>query len=235
MIIGSGFIAKNFKKEKHLIKKYNLAIYASGVSNSKCKVKAFFLREKYMLLSCKKKIKSKVLVYFSTCSIYDQSRRHSLYVKHKSLMEQLIKNNFNKYLIVRFPELIGFNSNKKNLINFLYQKIINNFKFSLWNNAKRNIIDIDHAIKIFFYFINKVRKYKKINLEINIANSRFYRVQNIVKVIEKITLKKAIYSKIRTGDLYWSIKKTFNSRVFNDLNIRFDKNYLEKVLKKYYS
>jgi len=234
MIIGSGFIAKNFKKKKHLIKKYNLAIYASGVSNSQCKVKAFFLREKYMLLSCKKKIKSKVLVYFSTCSIYDQSRRNSLYVKHKSLMEQLIKNNFNKYLIVRFPELIGFNSNKKNLINFLYQKIINNFKFSLWNNAKRNIIDIDHAIKIFFYFINKIRKYKKINLEINIANSRFYRVQNIVKVIEKITLKKAIYSKIRTGDLYWSIKNTFNSRVFNDLNIRFDKNYLEKVLKKYY-
>jgi nucleoside-diphosphate-sugar epimerase len=235
MIIGSGFIAKNFKKKKHLIKKYNLAIYASGVSNSQCKVKAFFLREKYMLLSCKKKIKSKVLVYFSTCSIYDQSRCNSLYIKHKSLMEQLIKNNFNKYLIVRFPELIGFNSNKKNLINFLYQKIINNFKFNLWNNAKRNIIDIDHAIKIFFYFINKIRKYKKINLEINIANSRFYRVQNIVKVIEKITLKKAIYSKIRTGDLYWSIKNTFNSRVFNDLNIRFDKNYLEKVLKKYYS
>jgi nucleoside-diphosphate-sugar epimerase len=235
MIIGSGFIAKIFKKKKHLIKKYNLAIYASGVSNSQCKVKAFFLREKYMLLSCKKKIKSKVLVYFSTCSIYDQSRCNSLYVKHKSLMEQLIKNNFNKYLIVRFPELIGFTSNKKNLINFLYQKIINNFKFNLWNNAKRNIIDIDHAIKIFFYFINKIRKYKKINLEINIANSRFYRVQNIVKVIEKITLKKAIYSKIRTGDLYWSIKNTFNSRVFNDLNIRFDKNYLEKVLKKYYS
>ena len=234
MIIGSGFIAKNFKKKKHLIKKYNLAIYASGVSNSQCKVKAFFLREKYMLLSCKKKIKSKVLVYFSTCSIYDQSRRNSLYVKHKSLMEQLIKNNFNKYLIVRFPELIGFNSNKKNLINFLYQKIINNFKFSLWNNAKRNIIDIDHAIKIFFYFINKIRKYKKINLEINIANSRFYRVQNIVKVIEKITLKKAIYSKIKTGDLYWSIKNTFNFKVLNDLNIRFDKNYLEKVLKKYY-
>ena len=186
MIIGSGFIAKNFKKEKHLIKKYNLAIYASGVSNSQSKEKAFFLREKYMLLSYKKKIKSKVLVYFSTCSIYDQSRRNSLYVKHKSLMEQLIKNNFNKYIIVRFPELIGFNSNKKNLINFLYQKIINNFKFSLWDNAKRNIIDIDHAIKIFFYYINKIRKYKKINLEINIANPRFYRVQNIVKVIEKL-------------------------------------------------
>lgn len=234
MIIGSGFIAKNFKKKKHLIKKYNLAIYASGISNSQSKEKKFFLREKYMLLSYKKKIKSKVLVYFSTCSIYDQSRRNSLYVKHKSLMEQLIKNNFNKYIIVRFPEIIGFNSNKNNLINFLYQKIINNFRFSLWDNAKRNIIDIDHAIKIFFYFVNKIRKVKKINLQINIANTRFYRVQKIVKVIEKITLKKAIYTKIRTGDLYWSIKNTFNFKVFNDLNIRFDKNYLEKVLKKYY-
>ena len=150
-------------------------------------------------------------------------------------MEQLIKNNFNKYIIVRLPEIIGFNTNKKNLINFLYQKIINNFRFRLWDNAKRNIIDIDDAIKIFFYFVNKIRKYKKINLEVNIANTRFYRVQNIVKVIEKITLKKAIYSKIRTGYLYWNIKNTFNLRVFNNLNIRFDKNYLEKVLKKYYS
>ena len=66
MIIGSGFIAKNFKKKKNLIKKYNLAIYASGVSNSQSKEKAFFLKEKYMLLSYKKKIKSKILVYFST-------------------------------------------------------------------------------------------------------------------------------------------------------------------------
>jgi hypothetical protein len=234
MIIGSGFIANNFKKKKHLIKKYNLAIYASGVSNSQSKAKALFLREKYMLLSYKKKIKSKVLVYFSTCSIYDQSRRNSLYVKHKSRMEKVIKNNFNKYIIVRFPEIIGFNSNKYNLINFLYQKIVNNFRFNLWDNAKRNIIDIDHAIKIFFYFVSKIRKYKKINLEVNIANTRFYRIQNIVKVIEKITLKKAIYSKIRTGNLYWSIKNTFNFKVFNDLNIIFDKNYLEKVLKKYY-
>ena len=45
------------RKKKNLIKKYNLAIYASGVSNSQSKEKAFFLKEKYMLLSYKKKIK----------------------------------------------------------------------------------------------------------------------------------------------------------------------------------
>jgi hypothetical protein len=35
MIIGSGFIAKNFKKNSLLVKKSRIAIYASGVSNSK--------------------------------------------------------------------------------------------------------------------------------------------------------------------------------------------------------
>ena len=45
MIIGSGFIAKNFKKKKNLIKKYGIVIYASGVSNSRSINKNNFLRE----------------------------------------------------------------------------------------------------------------------------------------------------------------------------------------------
>ena len=52
MIIGSGFIAKNFIKKKHLIKKYNLAIYASGVSNSQSKKKTFFLKKTLNFQNC---------------------------------------------------------------------------------------------------------------------------------------------------------------------------------------
>lgn len=46
MIIGSGFIAKNFKKKSSVLKKYQVAIYASGVSNSQSKNLNDFLREK---------------------------------------------------------------------------------------------------------------------------------------------------------------------------------------------
>ena len=66
MIIGSGFIAKNFKKKKLLIKKYKLAIYASGVSNSKSINEYNFKREKKKIINYKKKIASKIFVYFST-------------------------------------------------------------------------------------------------------------------------------------------------------------------------
>ena len=51
MIIGSGFIAKNFKKKIILIKKYKIAIYASGVSNSKSKNKNNFLSERKKIIS----------------------------------------------------------------------------------------------------------------------------------------------------------------------------------------
>jgi hypothetical protein len=44
MIVGSGFIAKNFKKNNILLKKYKIAIYASGVSNSQSKNNNNFLR-----------------------------------------------------------------------------------------------------------------------------------------------------------------------------------------------
>jgi nucleoside-diphosphate-sugar epimerase len=234
MIIGSGFIAKNFKKKKKLIKNYNLAIYASGVSNSKSTNKYNFKRERKKIINYKKKVEYKILVYISTCSIFDPSRQKNLYVKHKLNMENLIKKNFNKYIIVRFPEVVGLNSNKNNLINFFYQKIINNEKFKLWSNSKRNIIDIDDAIKIFFIFIKKIWKKKKINLEVNIANTKFVSPNTIVRIIEKLTLKKACYDKIEFGHLNWKIRPLINKSIIETSRINFDRFYLEKILKKYY-
>ena len=114
MIIGSGFIAKNFKKKNKLIKKYGLVIYASGVSNSRSVNKNNFSREENKIISYKNKVKSKILVYISTCSFFDPSRKKTAYVKHKLNMENLIKKNFKKFIIVRFPEVVGFNKNKNN-------------------------------------------------------------------------------------------------------------------------
>ena len=161
MIIGSGFIAKNFKKKNKLIKKYGLVIYASGVSNSRTVNKNNFSREENKIISYKNKVKSKILVYISTCSFFDPSRKKTAYVKHKLNMENLIKKNFKKFIIVRFPEVVGFNKNKNNLINFLYQKINNNKKFKLRSNSKRNIIDIDDAVKLCLNFIKNIKNFKK--------------------------------------------------------------------------
>ena len=234
MIIGSGFIAKNFKKKNILIKKYRIAIYASGVSNSKSINKNNFLRERRKIISYKNEINSMVFIYISTCSIYDPSRKNTAYVKHKLNMENVVKKNFNKFVIVRFPEVVGFNSNKNNLINFFYQKINNNNKFMLWINSKRNIIDIDDAVKLCLNFIKKIKNYKKIKLEINIANTMYVSVLSIVNIIEKLTLKKAIYDKIAFGNLHWKIRALVSKRIIQMSSVSFNKYYLEKVLRKYY-
>ena len=234
MIIGSGFIAKNFKKKIRLIKKYRIAIYASGVSNSKSINKNNFLRERRKIISYKNKINSMVFIYISTCSIFDPSRKNTAYVKHKLNMENVVKKNFNKFVIVRFPEVVGFNGNKNNLVNFFYQKTINNNKFTLWMNSKRNIIDIDDAVKLCLNFIKKIKNYKKIKLEINIANTMYVSVLSIVNIIEKLTLKKAIYDKIAFGNLHWRIRPLVSKRIIQMSSVIFNKYYLEKVLRKYY-
>lgn len=235
MIIGSGFIATNFKKKNLLIKKYGIVIYASGVSNSKSINKNNFLRERNKIISYQNKIKSKIFIYISTCSIFDPSRKNTAYVKHKLNMENVVKQNFNKFIIVRFPEVVGFNSNKNNLINFFYQKINNNNKFKLWSDSMRNILDIDDAVKLCLNFIKKIKNYKKINLEVNIANTKFVSVKSIVFIIEKLTLKKALYDKIKFGNLNWKIRPLISDKIIKMSSVNFNKCYLEKVLKKYYN
>ena len=234
MIIGSGFIAKNFKKKIILIKKYRIALYASGVSNSKSINKNNFLRERRKIISYKNKINSMVFIYISTCSIFDPSRKNTAYVKHKLNMENVVKKNFNKFVIVRFPEVVGFNTNKNNLINFFYQKIINNNKFTLWMNSRRNIIDIDDAVKLCLNYIKKIKNYKKIKLEINIANTMYVSVVSIVNIIQKLTLKKAIYNKVAFGNMHWKIRPPVSKRIIQMSSVIFNKYYLEKVLRKYY-
>jgi nucleoside-diphosphate-sugar epimerase len=192
------------------------------------------LREKNKIISYRNKVKSKILVYISTCSSFDPSRKKTAYVKHKLNMENVVKKNFKKFIIVRFPEVVGFNNNKNNLINFFYQKINKGKKFILWSNSKRNIIDIDDAVKLFFNFIKNIKNLNKVKLQVNIANTIFVSVTSIVNVIEKLVLKKAFYEKIKFGSLNWTIKPIISKTIINMTNISFNKYYLEKVIKKYY-
>ena len=81
-IIGSGFIASKFKKKLQYYKKYNITIYAAGISNSLEKNKKNLSRE---INKIKKfiKLNTKQLIYISTYSILDKSRKDKPYVKNK--------------------------------------------------------------------------------------------------------------------------------------------------------
>ena len=69
-IIGSGFIAKKFKKSLNYLRKNNVVVYASGISNSLEKNKKNLNKEIKKFLKFYKK-NNKRVIYISTYSICD--------------------------------------------------------------------------------------------------------------------------------------------------------------------
>ena len=221
-VIGNGFIAKKFKKYLKFIKKNNVIVYAAGISNSlernKNNLNKEINRLKKILDNNKKKI-----IYISTYSVNDNSRKKKPYVKNKIKIEKIIQKISKEYLIIRLPEIIGRNKNPKTLTNFFYNNIIANKKFIVHKNVQRNLLDIDDAIKkcIKIIIINKNK-----NKKINILNKNFYTPLQIVKNFEKILSKKAFYN--------FNIIKKNKLILKNNYFVNSSKNYLLKILKKHY-
>ena len=230
VIVGSGFLAKKFRKYSTFLKKNNITIYAAGVSNSLEKNSREFQKELQRFNVFCKKNKNK-LVYISTYSISDTSRNKSRYIRNKIKIETIIKENISNYLIVRFPEIIGLNNNPNTLTNFVYQKIKEKKSFVVFKNAKRNLIDVDDALKICIYFI---RLNKNINKTINILNKKYFHPLKIVKLLEFILKTKSKYKILNKGKKNWRISNSINLKIEKKLNLRFNNDYLNKVLIKYY-
>ena len=78
IIIGTGFIAKNFNNYKEKLKKLNICLYAAGVSNSQINNEDLLINERKRLLDFSRQFnQEKKLVYVSTCSVLDPSRRNN--------------------------------------------------------------------------------------------------------------------------------------------------------------
>lgn len=223
-VIGSGFLGKAFLKKK--IKK-KIVFFTSGVSNSLCTDTKEFNREKKKLLNFNLK-RNETLIYFSTCGIFDPTRNKKKYFKHKIKVEKLIKKKFKKFLILRLPELIGKSNNRKTLINYLYNNLLLNKKIYLFKNSKRNLIHINEVVTITNYLIkNKIE-----NQIINIANTRFVSPLYIVKILEKILKKKANFEIIAISKKNWNINLNKIKKIIPIYKKIFEKNYIEKSLRK---
>ena len=77
MVVGNGMMANDFamrkNDEKHII-------FASGVSNSTETSQEAFLREERLLHHIIEAYPDKIIVYFSTCGIYDSTLHNSPYI-----------------------------------------------------------------------------------------------------------------------------------------------------------
>jgi len=231
-IVGSGFMAKNFSKQIDVLEKLNICLYAAGVSNSQIVENKLIEKDKNRIIDFSKIFdQKKILVYLSTCSIYDPSRNKNPYVKNKLYIENLIREKFKNFLIIRLPEVVGKNENKTSLVNFIYHNIKKNISFEIWKNAKRNIIDINDVVLLTTIFL---KDYYKSNKIINIANPIQCSATEITRCLEKLTNAKAIYNLVDKGDTNWSVDISEISKTIKSSKINFNENYLYKALKKYY-
>lgn len=226
MIVGSGLLASEFAK--YYAERSDIIIFASGVSNSNEVNNEEFSREKNLLQ--RSMPKSATLVYFGTCSIYDPDMKTKPYTLHKMEMERLVANEFPSHIIFRLPQLVGKKGNKNTLTNYLYNRISTNKEFQVWRSAHRYLIDVCDVQKIVSAILISGSHEMEI---INIAPPTSISVLNIVEIIEKILIKKANYSIVDGGEIY-NIDAILANKYASIAGIDFDKNYPDRILRKYY-
>lgn len=228
MLIGSGLLARAFAPS--FLQSENVCVYAAGVSNSGCTDTHEFARERHRLMAALRLARHvDTFVYFGTCSVADPEAQNTPYVQHKLGMEQLVSAH-PYHLIFRLPQVAGKTPNPHTLLNFLYARIARSEAFTLWKNARRNIIDVDDVVSIARQLImDKTVQ----NTILNIANPVSYSMPDIVGVMERVIGKPAIYDSVERGSGY-SIDISATLSMLDEAAVQFGENYLEQTISKYY-
>jgi UDP-2-acetamido-2,6-beta-L-arabino-hexul-4-ose reductase len=226
VIYGNGLIASSLISYFHGDDRYS--IFASGVSNSGEKRVEAFSREKNALFKCVEA--DRFLVYFSTCSLYDTSILDTPYARHKLEMESICANA-SSYAIFRLPQVVGETLNPYTLTNFLFNSIKNNYRFKIWRNASRVLIDVEDIASIVAYFLDSGIANNSI---INIAHLHALPVLDIVKIFESLLGIKANFDFTDEGSFY-SIDCSLANNAARKLLINFDDHYTERLIRKYYA
>lgn len=227
MIIGSGLLAKAFYKYSN---DNNILIFASGVSDSTTISKSQFDREYNLAKDILEKYQDKTFIYFSSCDVENKDVNQLPYYKHKINVEMLLQEYANNYYIFRLPQVFGLGGNRSNLINYLFEKIDNNSSFFLIKGMYKNILHISDVYAICKYIIDN-RLYT--NSIVNVINEKYYLIDDIVKSIEVILSKKAIYNIKSTNSL---IKYTtlLTKKDLLQAGVIFDDSYIMDKLLLYY-
>lgn len=160
-IIGDGDIAQALQETDK-----DVLFFASGVSNSQETREEEYQREKDLLLN---QARDRRLVYFGSLSIFYGSNR---YVQHKKEMEELVKDNFPNYCIVRLGN-ITWGKNPHTLINYLRSQFEQHEPLEI-QDTYRYVVDKDE----FLHWMGLIPS--GFNCEINIPGRRM-KVAEVVK------------------------------------------------------
>ena len=214
-LIASAFISAGFDSSHHVI-------FASGISNSAETNPAAYQREFDLLKESLDP--QKVIVYFSTTSIFDPTRQDSRYIIHKKEIENYIRDHIPSFLLVRLPIMIGPTSNPNTLINFLVNAIRSQTPIQLHTKACRHLLDVDDLVPLINpYLINTVAR-----TEINIPGSEKINIPDLIYEIENILDARGLYSWVDTGACY-SIPSDAGEIIYVK-----KENYISRTLQKYF-
>ncbi len=163
MVIGNGDLGSVLPERDDLL------FFASGVSNSQETRESEYLREIDLL--CQQP-RTAHIVYFSSLAVFSGNTR---YLQHKRQMENLVKDKFLHYTIIRIGN-IEFGSNPHTIINTLKNQIDTGVK-PVVQDVYRYLVSKDELL----YWINLIPIWK---CEINITGRRV-KVQQIVDEIKE--------------------------------------------------
>lgn len=226
MVVGNGLLAQAFKQYEN---DDQVIIFASGVSNSKETRESEFDRENELLKSLKS---DRMVVYFSTCSVYDYSVNMSQYVRHKMHMERMMSIVFPKSIIFRLPTVVGNTNNKNTFFNFFKEKVKNEETFTVEYEATRHLIDIDDLSLLLPGLIEAHKHDSATKKKIDICFNNKTRVLDIVHMMKEITQKNPIISTEFGGCEYDIPQAEFNSYK-QSISYVEPENYTYNLLKKY--
>ena len=152
-------------------------------------------------------------------------------MQHKLAMEALVQANANRYLLLRLSNPVGVTNNKHTVFNFFIEQLINKQPITVWQHAKRNLMDIDDVFNVTAHIIhNQLFK----NEIVNIAHPKNFSVHEILQALEAHFKVTGNYTYINEGDEP-KIDLQKIMPVYKALNVQFPEDYLYFLLQKYFS
>jgi len=227
MIIGSGLVATSLTP----IDSSDKVFFASGVSNSTETRISAFSREQELLEQTLKQYRNKLFIYFSTCSIYDDSVNQRPYIHHKLKMEKLIQTSGVRFLIFRLSNLVGRGGNPNTIMNYFVSHIKQEEEFDLWTNSTRNLLSTDDMV----FVVRSILKKQVFGHIINVAYHTSFSVLEIVDRIESFfDIKANVRHSVNKGTKV-SIDTAFISSYLTQIDEqRQVSNYITYLLNTYY-
>jgi nucleoside-diphosphate-sugar epimerase len=226
MVIGNGLIARSFMDFEEVPE---VLIFASGVSNSQLVDPMEYEREKDLI--AKYRGSSRKFVYFSTCSIYDESLANSTYIKHKRSIEAYITKEFKNFWIIRLPNVLGNSTNPHTLGNFIYNSITRDKEITVFEKAHRYFIGIDDVRVIL---TKALRDNKLGSGAYNLLYPLGLNIFDLVRMFEKKLGKTASIKVNSDRGSYYDVQVSDELIPYLNFKVEADKKYLEEAIEHYY-